>query len=147
MAANTTPIFPVAPYSVLASLAAVTACATRAPTAIASLAAANIFVLAPVSTNGLRVDAIQVKGASSAIAAASTAGLVQLWQSDGTNAWVIDEIAVTAVTPSATTAAFVANKSYANLVLPAAHSLYISSTVTTTAATNALSVQLNGGVY
>ena len=147
MAANTSPIFPVAPYSVLASLAAVTACTTRAPTAVASLAAANITILAPASTNGLRVDTIQVKGASSAIAATSTAGLVQIWQSDGTTAWVIDEIAVTAATASTSVAAFVATKVYTNLVLPAAHSLYISSTVTTTAATNALSVQLNGGAY
>ncbi len=41
MAANTSPIFPLTPFAISASLAAVTACTTRAPTVTASLAAAT----------------------------------------------------------------------------------------------------------
>ena len=147
MPANTAPIFPLAPYAASLSLAAATACATRAPTATAGLAAANILAFVPVSTNGLRIDTIQVKGASSAIAAATTAGLVQIWLWDGTTASLFDEIAVTAVTPSTTVSSFVAQKTYTNLVLQATHALYASTTVTTTAATNALVVTANGGSY
>lgn len=147
MPASTTPIFPIAPYAVSLSLAAATACATRAPTATASLAAANILAFVPVSTNGIRIDSIQVKGASSAIAAATTAGLVQIWLHDGTTATLFDEIPTTAVTPSATVGALLVQRSYANLVLPPAFALYASTTVTTAATTNALAVTANGGSY
>ncbi|MCK8198444.1 hypothetical protein, partial [Erwinia amylovora] len=71
--------------------------------------------------------------------------LVWLW--DGTNASVIDEIPVTAVTPSTTAAAFVASRSYGNLVLPSTHKLFVSTTVSTTASTTALSVIAFGGSY
>lgn len=146
MAAGTSTIFPASPYVVNASLAAVTACSTRAPTATASLAAANISILCPASTNGVRVDKIQVQACSSSITAPTVAQTVLIWEWDGTTAWVIDEIAVTAVTPSTTTAAFSTAKSY-NYALPSTHALYISTTVTTTAATTALQVTLYGGLY
>jgi hypothetical protein len=135
------------PYVVSASLAAVTACTTRAPTAVASLAAANIIALAPVSAAGVRVDQIRVKGASSAITAATVAATVTIWESDGTTAWPIDEIIISAVTPSVTVPSFQILSQYQNLGLPAAHSLYVSTSVTTTASTNALSVTLLGGLY
>jgi hypothetical protein len=41
----------------------------------------------------------------------------------------------------------VLEKSYTNLVLPASHALYMSTTVTTTASTTALEVQAFGGLY
>ena len=147
MPANTAPIHPVAPYAVSASLANAAACTSRAPTATANLAAANIFALTLVSPNGLRIDSIQVKAAANAIGSASTAGLVQIWLHDGTNAYLYDEIAVSAVTPSATVASFAAQKNYANLVLPAGQTLYVSTTVATTSATNALALTVNGGAY
>ena len=148
MAANVSPIFPVAPYAVSVSLAAVTACATRAPTVTASLAAANIIAFVPVSTNGVRIDQIQVKACSSAITSASAANIVMIWVWDGTTAWIYDEILVTAVTPSASAvASFVGSKSYTNLVLPATWAMYASVGVTTVANTTALSVQAFGGTY
>lgn len=147
MAQNTAPIYPLTPYAVNASLAAVTACTTRAPTVTASLAAANIIALCPASANGRRVDKIQVQACSSSITAPTVAQTVQVWLWDGTTAYLIDEIPVTAVTPSTTAAAFVTSKSYTNLVLPAAFALYVSTTVTTTASTTALSVTLFAGDY
>lgn len=148
--ANQSPIYPLAPYAVNASLAAVTACTTRAPTLTANLAAANISLLAPAGVGnnaGLRVDKIQIQACSSSIIAATTAQTVLIWMWDGTTAFVVDEIVVTVTTPSTTAAAFNSFHTYTNLVLPNTFALYVSTTVTTTAATNALSVQLFGGTY
>lgn len=147
MATTPTPIFPQTPLAKPLSLANVGACTTRAPTITSALAAANIFELLPVSANGRKIDAIQVNGCASAIGGATTAGLVQIWMWDGTLAFLVDEIVVSAVTPSATTPAFTITKSYANLVMPAAYKLFASTTVGTSAATNALEVTPFGGDY
>ena len=147
MAANVSPIFPITPYVITADLSAVTACATRGPTATAGLAAANIIILCPASTNGRRVDRIQVQASSTAITATTAAQLVGLWMWDGTKAYMIDEFIVTAIVPSTTSPAFTTHKTYTTLVLPAAFALYVSTTVTTTAATTALTVSLFAGDY
>ncbi len=147
MAANINAIYPATPYAITASLAAVTACTTRAPTVTASLAAANIVAFVPVSTNGLRIDKIQVQACSSSFTAPTAAQTVTIWMWDGTTAYVIDEILVTLVTPSTTVAAFNTSKTYTNLVLPATFALYMSTSITTTASTTALSVSAFGGAY
>ena len=147
MAANVSPIFPITPYAITANLSAVTACTTRGPTATAGLAAANISILCPASTNGRRVDRIQVQASSTAITAPTAAQLVGLWMWDGTTAYMIDEFVVSLVTPSTTAVSFTTYKTYTTLVLPAAFALYVSTTVTTTAATTALTVSLFGGDY
>jgi hypothetical protein len=148
MPMTATPVFTQTPYLKTLSLAAVTACTTRAPTATASLAAANIVELTPVSTNGRRVDSITVSACSSAIGAATVTQLVGIWAWDGTTAYLIEEIVVTAVTPSATAEAF-STTWYPTipLVLPAAFKLFASTTVTTTASTTALQVTVQGGDY
>ena len=156
MAANTAPIYPLTPATFFADLTAVTACTTRAPTATASLAAANIVILvpagaaqSPASTAGTRIDKITVEGASSSITAPTGAQSVQIWWWDGTKAYQYDEIAVTAITPAVngTTLTYQGSKSYTNLVLPVGHALYASTTVTTTANTTAMVVIANGGTY
>lgn len=148
MPMTATPVFTQTPFLKTLSLAAVTACTTRAPTATASLAAANITELTPVSTNGRRVDSITVSACSSAIGSATVAQLVGIWAWDGTTAYLIEEIVVTAVTPSATAEAF-STTWYPTipLVLPAAFKLFASTTVTTTASTTALQVTVQGGDY
>ena len=148
MAVTATPIFPQTPYAKTLTLAAQTACTTRAPTATASLAAANIVAFVPISTNGLRIDAIQVNAVGTSVTTANAANLVDIWLWDGTTAFMILEVAVTAVTPSATAAAFTTTYTFpAPLVLPAAFDLYASVTVTTTAAGTALQVTAYGGAY
>jgi hypothetical protein len=147
MPVTATPIFAQTPYVKSTSLAAVTACTTRAPTATAGLAAANIIELTPVSTNGLRIDEIVVNACSSAIAQPTVAQLVGIWLWDGTTAYLIDEIIVSAQTPSTTAAAFKISKQYTTLVLPPAFKLFASTTVTTTASTTALQVTVFGGAY
>ena len=148
MAVTSTPIFAQTPYAKTLTLVAQTACTTRAPTATGSLAAANITAFVPVSTNGLRIDSIQVNAAGTGITTANAANLVDIWLWDGTTAFMILEIAVTAVTPSTTAAAFTTTYTFpAPLVLPAAFALYASTTVTTTAAGTALQVTAFGGAY
>jgi hypothetical protein len=139
-------ITPQLPYAVGASLAAVTACTTRAPTAVASLAGANIFQLVPTTTNGVRIDRIYVKGVSTSFVAATVAQTVTVWLVDGTTGWAFDEILISAVTPSTTVASFSIFQSYTGLVLPATWSMYVSTSITTTAATTALDVLATGAL-
>ena len=147
MPVTANPVFPQTPYSVSLSLTAQTACTTRAPTATASLAGANIIQFVPTSTNGTRIDYIKVVAASSSITSATAANLVQIWNWDGTTAYLIDEIPVSAVTPSTTAAGFSTFYSYANgLYLPSANRLYASVTVTTVANTTALTATAFGAL-
>jgi len=147
MAVTASPVFAQTPYSVSVNLTAQTACTTRAPTATASLAGANIIQFVPTSTNGCRIDYILVKAASSSITSATAANLVQIWNWDATNAYLTDEIPVSAVTPSTTAAGFSTIYTYANgLYLPAANRLYVSVTVTTVANTTALSATAFGAL-
>ena len=148
MAVTSTPIFAQTPYAKTLTLAAQTACTTRAPTATASLAGANITAFVPTSTNGLRIDSIQVNAAGTSISTINAANIVGIWLWDGTTAFLIQEILVTAVTPSTTAAAFTTTYTFpAPLVMPAAFALYASTTVTTTAAGTALQVTAFGGAY
>lgn len=147
MAVTATPVFAQTPYSVSLSLTAQTACTTRGPTATASLAGANIIQFVPTSTNGCRIDYIKVVAASTSITAATAANLVQIWNWDGTTAYLTDEIPVSAVTPSATAAGFTTTYAFANgLYLPAANRIYASVTVTTTASTTALTATAFGAL-
>lgn len=147
MTQNVAPIYPLTPYAISATLAAVNACTTRAPTATASLAGANISLLCDTSTNGRRIDKIAVQACSSSITAPTAAQTVLIWMWDGTTAYVLDEFVVTLQTPSTIASAFRLEHSYQTLTLPAAFKLYMSTTVTTTASTTALSVQVFGGDY
>ena len=148
MAVTSTPIFAQTPYAKSVTLAAQTACSTRAPTATASTAAANIIAFVPASTNGLRIDSIQVNACGTSITTANAANVVGIWIDDATNAFLLTEILVTAVTPSATAAAFTATYTFPlPLNLPAAFVLKASVATTTTAAGTALQVTAFGGAY
>ena len=148
MPVTPTPIFVQSPLIGYLDMSAQTACTTRGKTATASLAAANIVQLLNTTTNGCRIDSFQVNACSTSITAASAANLVQIWIWDGTNAQLFTEIAVSAITPSTTTAAFTTTVTLTNpLVLPSTYRLYASLTVTTTASTTALQCFCFGGNY
>lgn len=148
MAVTSTPIFAQTPYVKSLTLAAQTACTTRAPTATASTAAANIIAFVPASTNGLRIDSIQVNACGTSISTINAANVVGIWADDATNAYLILEIPVTAVTPSATTAAFTTTYIFPiPLALPSTFVLKASVGTTTTAAGTALQVTAFGGAY
>lgn len=142
-------ITPQTPYSVTASLSGVSACTSRGPTADGSMTSTPIFgvALVPTSTNGRRIDKISINGCSTTVGGATVAATVILWISNGTTAYPFDEITIPVVTPSATTPALVITKDYSGLVLPAAFKMYVSTTVATTAATNAMCVTAFGGDY
>lgn len=148
MAVTSTPIFAQTPYAKTLTLAAQTACTTRAPTVTANLAALNITAFVPVSTNGLRIDSIQVNGVSTGMTVASVANIVGIWIWDGTTAYLLTEILTTAVTPSTVAVAYTGTYTFPlPLNLPAAFALYASVSVTTTAAGAALQVTAFGGAY
>jgi hypothetical protein len=69
---------------------------------------------------------------------------VQIWHWDATNAHLITEIVIAALTPSTTVASFQLDTLFDDLVLPIGHALYASTTVTTTASTTALEVTAHG---
>jgi hypothetical protein len=148
MAVTPTPIYAQTPYATALSFASANACTTRLPTVTASLAAANIVQFTASSVNVLRVDAIRVQHCPSVITASSVANLVQVWEWDGTTAFLVDEISVTAVTPSTTTAAFSVTQTYnPPMIIPAANRLYGSVTVATATNTTALAAYAFGGAY
>lgn len=147
MPANTSPIFALTPFASVADFSAKTACTTRAPTATASLAAANIISLAGTSTNGRRIDFIRIKGSSTSITAPTAAQLVTIWKHDGTTAYPLMEIPIQLVTPSTTNGSFEIVVQYVGAPLAAGHSLYASTTITTTAATTAFVVHAEGGDF
>jgi len=149
MAENTIPIFPKTPYAVTASLVAASAGTSRQPVAHAAIGDTPVFGIAfvPTSTNGKRIDKIQVKGCATAIGGATTAGSVIIWMSNGTTAYPIDEILIPVVTPSASVASVDVSKTYTNLVLPPAFTLWASSTIAGAAAAHALCVTAYGGDY
>jgi hypothetical protein len=148
MAVTPTQIFAQTPSISSVSLAAQTACTTRAPTVTASLAAANIIQFVNTSTNGLRIDSFQVNACGTGFTTINAANIVDIWIWDGTTAWMEYEIPVTAVTPSATTPAFTTTLILPQpLNLPPTYKLYISVGVTTTAAGTALQATAFGGAY
>jgi len=63
---------------------------------------------------------------------------------DGTTAYLIKEIITTLVTPSTTVASYNSGPVSLNVVLPPAFSLYVSTSITTTASTTALSISAFG---
>ena len=127
------------------NLAAVTACTTRGPTATAGLAAANIVIaLAANASADQKISKIAIKGISTSFTAATAAQIVGIWHWDATNAYLIDEILVSLVTPSTTVASFYGEKVYDDLILPATHALYMSVSITTTASTTALQGTIHG---
>lgn len=127
-----------------ANLAAVTACTTRAPTATAGLAAANIVVCIPAVASDFKISKVAVKGISTSITAATAAQLIGLWHWDGTTAYLLKEVSVSLVTPSTTAGSFEGEMVFDDFVLPSGDALYVSTTITTTASTTALNVTAHG---
>lgn len=120
MAANTQPIFPVAPIVGIATLTAAAAITVRTNI----VGTAGLVALTLASAAGLRVDAIVIKAKGSTPACA-----VGIWISDGATSYLFDEIDLTAVTASTTVDAFAVARTYTNLVLPPTYRLYVSETV------------------
>jgi len=94
--------------------------------------------VATAPPTGMIIDLIRVKAS-----ATTTAGMVRLFIHDGSNARLYDEVAVTAITPSATVKSFEAEVVPATpLILPSGYSLRAS-----TEQAEAFNVYAIGGNY
>ena len=150
MAVTATPIFVQSPLIGYVDITSAIANTNRAKVSTATITGATTtyFQLLNTTTNGSRIDSIQVNACATAIAGATVAGLVGIWIWDGTNAQLYTEITVTAVTPSATATSFTTTLTLVNpLVLPSTYKLYASSTIALSGTTTALQVFAFGGSY
>lgn len=131
MPANTAPIFPLTPVIGVANIS--TANTNRTVTGTTGLTSVRVG-----GTNGTRVDQISIQAT-----ATTTAGMIRLWLYSGSgNAQLFQEVLVTAITPSATLAAFSTSIQYSTLLIPNGWTLYAS-----TEKTEAFNVILYGGDY
>ena len=124
MAANTNPVFPLTAHITTVKIS--TANTTTASVAVGSLTGGvQIFV---AGTNGSRLDAIQCKAEVT-----TAAGMIRIWQSDGTTAWLFDEYPTGAVTPSGTVQTAQVGQIYdpsfgrPQIVLQSGHSFYATT--------------------
>jgi hypothetical protein len=92
VAANTRPIFPLVPNVGVGQLSLASTSLT---------APANPATVLTAGANGTRIDAVNVEAVGT-----TTAGMVRLFLYDGSTYHLVEEIAVTAATPSATVKAF-----------------------------------------
>lgn len=131
MPANTAPIFPLTPVIGVANIS--TANTNRTVTGTTGLTSVRAG-----GTNGTRVDQISIQAT-----ATTTAGMIRLWLYSGSgNAQLYHEEIVSAITPSATLAAYNTDLFYTTLVIPSGWTLYAS-----TEKAEAFNVILYGGDY
>ncbi len=127
----------------IADFSAVTACTTRAPTAGASLAAANIVALVDLYTapsgSDKSITNIRVKGSSSSFTAAMAAQTLTLWlwKPVTDKAFPVQELQLTSITAPSTTTPSQEISLDVDIRVPAGWALYASTSITTTAATTA----------
>ncbi|MCE9583172.1 MAG: hypothetical protein K8T20_11830 [Planctomycetes bacterium] len=129
MAAGTTPIFPASVAQGMVQIS--TANANRDGTG-------TIGTLVTGGANGTRIDRIVIKATVT-----TTAGMIRFFIYDGTNTRLIREILVTAITASATVAAFESDLLTPDLYLPtSSYQLKVS-----TEKAEAFNVHAFGGQY
>jgi hypothetical protein len=120
MPAGTSPIFPQAPIIGIASMVSNTAVTARTNI----VGTTGLTQLTANSTNGSRIDFIEVQGQGTTVAT-----IVDLWLNDGTNSYLVEEISLPAAT--ANTTAFAASNTIAftKLTLPPTYRLFVSQQV------------------
>lgn len=107
MAANTSPLFALTPYSPYAELTATTTDKTGATTT-------NMKTLVTAGTNGTKVTQIGCKVAGTSVAALL---LIFITDTSGANPKLYDEIVISAITSSTTVATFRQINTYTDLEL------------------------------
>lgn len=78
----------------------------------------NVVTVFTAGSSGSRIDEVNVVAT-----ATTTAGVVRLWIFNGTTYFLLQEIMVSAITPSTTQPVFSSTLTYNNLMLPSGHSL------------------------
>lgn len=131
MPANFKPIFPLTPVIAVANIS--TAVTTRTVTGVTGLTSVKAG-----GTNGTRVDRIKIQAT-----ATTTAGMIRLWLYSGSgNAQLRHEELVSAITPSATLAAFNTEITFLDFLIPSGWTLYASPEKS-----EAFNIILHGGDY
>ncbi len=120
MTANVSPVFPLVPVVGIATLTSATAITSRANIT----GTTGLVQLTPTTSNGLRVDAITVKGKGTTVAST-----VDIWISNGATSFLFDEFDMAAVTAATTTDSVSLTKQYNTLVLPPTYQLFVSEQV------------------
>ena len=120
MPAGTSPIFPQVPIIGIASLVSNTAVTSRS----VIVGTTGLTQLTANSTNGTRVDFIEVQGQGTTVAT-----IMNIWINDGTNSYLADEIVLPAATANTTSVAASNIISYTRMTLPATYRLFVSQQV------------------
>jgi hypothetical protein len=120
MPAGTSPIFPQVPSIGIASLVSNTAVTSRS----VIVGTTGLTQLTPNSTNGTRVDFIEVQGQGTTVAT-----IINIWLNDGTNSYLVEEISLPATTANTTSVAATTTVSYTKLTLPPTNRLFVSQQV------------------
>jgi len=120
MPAGTSPIFPQAPIIGIASLVSNTAVTARTNI----VGTTGLTQLLANSTNGTRVDFIEVQGQGTTVAT-----IINLWLNDGTNSYLVEEISLPAATANTTAVAASNTIAFTKLTLPPTQRLFVSQQV------------------
>jgi hypothetical protein len=120
MPAGTSPIFPQAPIIGIASMVSNTAVTARTNI----VGTTGLTQVLANSTNGTRVDFIEVQGQGTTVAT-----IIDIWINDGTNSYLVDEISLPAATANTTVVASSNTISYTRLTLPPTYRLFTSQQV------------------
>jgi hypothetical protein len=78
----------------------------------------NVGTVFTAGSSGSRIDEVNIVATGT-----TTAGVIRLWVHTGSTYYLLSEVLVTAITPSATQAVFSSALTYNNLMLPSGHSL------------------------
>lgn len=78
----------------------------------------NVVTIFTAGSNGSRIDEVDITATGT-----TTAGVVRLFIYTGTTYYLLQEVLVTAITPSTTVATFTSTLTFNNLMLPSGHSL------------------------
>lgn len=124
--------FPQSPIIGIASLVAPAAITSRANIT----GTTGLVALTTTSTDGTRIDGINIKGAGT-----TALGIISVWLYNGTTSYLIDEISCAAVTPSAILAGDFNSRLYYNFTLPPTYQLFVSSTISQNYNVTALGAQ------
>jgi hypothetical protein len=82
--------------------------------------------------SGSRIDEIRVNAVHTNLLPVTLAGMIYIFEYDGTNYNLIDTLPVTAITASTTVAPFQVVKPFNNLIIPSGHSIRCAISVAPT---------------
>lgn len=120
MPAGTSPIFPQVPIIGIATLVSNTAVTSRTNI----VGTTGLTQLTANSTNGTRIDFIEVQGQGTTVAT-----IINVWLNDGTNSYLVEEISLPAATANTTSVASSNTIAFTKFTLPPTQRLFVSQQV------------------